>query len=46
MRWEYLHQRFDMELLGGFVGVAQDGGTLCLRPEVGWVVREAPPARV
>jgi len=29
-----------MELLGGFVGVAQDRKTLALRPEIGWAVRE------
>ena len=33
---------FDMEFLGGFVGVAQDQETLTLRPEIGWAVREAP----
>jgi hypothetical protein len=38
--WEYLDQEFDMEFLGGFVGVAQDSHTLCLRPEIGWAVRE------
>ena len=41
-RWEYLDQSFDMEFLGGFVGVAQDRETLTLRPEIGWAVREAP----
>jgi hypothetical protein len=38
--WEYLTDAFDMEFLGGFVGVAQDPATLALRPEVGWAVRE------
>jgi hypothetical protein len=38
--WEYPGNTFDMELLGGFVGVAQDPATLALRPEVGWAVRE------
>ena len=38
--WEYLGAPFDMELLGGFVGVAQDPATLALLPEVGWAVRE------
>jgi hypothetical protein len=37
--WCYLDQRFDMELLGGFVGVAQDSATLALRPEIGWAIR-------
>jgi hypothetical protein len=41
--WEYLEQRFDMEFLGGFVGVAQDPATLTLRPEIGWAVREVTP---
>jgi hypothetical protein len=40
-RWHYLDKTFDMEFLGGFVGVAQDPGTLTLRPEIGWAVREA-----
>ena len=40
-RWEYLDRTFDMEFLGGFVGVAQDQETLALRPEIGWAVREA-----
>jgi hypothetical protein len=38
--WEYLTQGFNMEFLGGFVGVAQDPATLALRPEIGWAVRE------
>jgi hypothetical protein len=38
--WEYLGTSLDMELLGGFVGVAQDPATLALRPEVGWAIRE------
>jgi hypothetical protein len=37
---EYLGTSFDMELLGGFVGVAQDPAVLALRPEVGWAIRE------
>jgi hypothetical protein len=32
---------WDMEFLGGFVGIAQDPTSLCLRPEIGWIVREA-----
>jgi hypothetical protein len=32
--------RWDMELLGGFVGVTQEAETLRLRPEIGWAVRE------
>jgi len=44
-RWDYLDRSFDMEFLGGFVGVAQDQETLTLRPEIGWAVREAPAGR-
>jgi Domain of unknown function (DUF4419) len=40
-RWHYPVRTFDMEFLGGFVGVAQDPETLALRPEIGWAVREA-----
>ena len=43
--WSYLSRVYDMEFLGGFVGVAQDQETLTLRPEIGWAVREAPPGR-
>lgn len=39
--WKHLEQSFPMELLGGFVGVAQDAGTLALRPAIGWAVRDA-----
>jgi len=43
--WEYLDptgnvvRQWKMEFLGGFVGVAQERSTLCLRPEIGWAVR-------
>lgn len=36
-----LDRRWNMELLAGFVGVAQDATSLRLRPEIGWAVREA-----
>jgi len=42
--WNYLETDFEMEFLGGFVGMTQESKTFCLRPEVGWVVREAPPS--
>jgi hypothetical protein len=42
--WQHLDQSYDMEFLGGFVGVAQDEETLTLRPEIGWAVRETPTA--
>ncbi len=38
--WKFLQHEFQMELLGGFAGVAQDPHTLALRPEIGWAVRE------
>ena len=41
-RWNYRDKAYDMEFLGGFVGVAQDSATLTLRPEIGWAVRESP----
>jgi len=41
--WKYFGQRFEMEFLGGFVGVGQDPATLTLRPEIGWAIRETPP---
>jgi len=43
--WEYLDRSFDMEFLGGFVGVSQDRETLLVKPEIGWAVREAGTAR-
>lgn len=36
---------FDMEFIGGLIGVAQDPQTLCLRPEIGWIVREETKGR-
>jgi hypothetical protein len=44
-RWVYFDQLFDMEFVGGLVGVCQDPDSLCLRPEIGWAVREAPATR-
>jgi hypothetical protein len=38
--WKFPGREFEMEFLGGFVGVAQDARTLCLRPEIGWAVCE------
>jgi hypothetical protein len=42
--WNCLEQKFDMEFLGGFVGVAQDSASLALRPEIGWAIRQVVPA--
>jgi hypothetical protein len=36
--WKYFDQSYDMEFLGGFMGVRQDADTR-LRPEMGWAVR-------
>lgn len=38
--WKYLGHSYEMEFLGGFVGVSQDRETLRLRPEIGWAVRD------
>jgi hypothetical protein len=38
--WNYLDRSFEMEFLGGFVGVRQEADTLRLRPEIGWAVRD------
>jgi hypothetical protein len=42
--WKYLKQEFDMEFVGGFVGIVQDSATLALRPEIGWAIRQVVPA--
>ena len=41
--WEHRARPFEMEFLGGFVGVGQSSETMALRPEIGWAVREAGP---
>ena len=38
--WRYNEQQFQMEFLGGFVGIRQDAQTKSLRPEIGWAVRD------
>jgi len=38
--WQYHNRSFQMEFLGGFLGVQQDAETLRLRPEIGWAIRE------
>jgi hypothetical protein len=42
--WTYFDVPFEMEFLGGFVGVRQEADTLRLRPEIGWAVREQTAA--
>ncbi len=39
-KWEYYEIEYDMEFIGGLLGVRQDPDTLCLRPEIGWGVWE------
>jgi hypothetical protein len=39
--WHFRNQSFNMQFLGGFVGVCQDKEALTLKPEIGWAVREA-----
>ena len=41
MRWKYYEQRFGIKLIAGFTGCSQDD-SLTLRPEIGWVIVEAP----
>ncbi len=43
-RWFYYKIFYDMEFLGGFVGIKQDTKDMTLRPEIGWIVREAVTA--
>ncbi|WP_309722092.1 DUF4419 domain-containing protein [Armatimonas sp.] len=38
--WKYLTSEQSMELIAGFIGVAQDPETLAIRPAIGWAVRE------
>lgn len=39
-KWQVYGTTYDMELLGGLVGVAQDETTLAVTPTVGWAVRD------
>ena len=39
-KWKYHTEVYDMEFLGGFVGIKQDLDDLFLRPEIGWVILE------
>ena len=39
-QWKYFETHFDMEFIGGLIGIKQDAQTLCLRPEIGWAVWE------
>ncbi len=44
--WVVLSQKYCMDLLGGFVGVAQDSQSLALSPAIGWAVRDHVPGPV
>lgn len=37
--WEYFFEKFDMQFIGGIVGVSQ-ASDLTLRPEAGWAIKE------
>lgn len=39
-KWQVYGTTYDMELLGGMVGVSQDETTLAVQPTVGWAVRD------
>jgi len=39
-KWKYFNEVFEMNLLGGFIGVSQDTDTKALKPEIGWLVGE------
>jgi hypothetical protein len=30
-----------MEFIGGFIGFSQDNNTFNLKPELGWIIKEA-----
>lgn len=40
-KWLYLGSEYDMEFIGGLIGVSQEPQTLTLRPEIGWAVLPA-----
>ncbi|MEG4499825.1 DUF4419 domain-containing protein [Microcoleus sp. F10-C6] len=40
-KWNYLGNFYEMEFVAGLIGVSQEPESLCLRPEIGWVVMEA-----
>jgi len=43
--WLYYDAKFEMEFLGGFVGVSQNEESLIVRPAIGWAVRDEPAAK-
>lgn len=40
MTWIYFDRTFAMDLIGGFMGIAQDPTTLAIWPAIGWAVRD------
>ncbi|MBM4152321.1 MAG: DUF4419 domain-containing protein [Kiritimatiellaceae bacterium] len=40
--WDCFYRNYEMEFLGGFVGLTQDVPSKTIRPEIGWIVRENP----
>jgi hypothetical protein len=42
--WKYGGTEYQMEFVAGLIGISQDSETLCLRPEIGWAIREARAA--
>jgi hypothetical protein len=36
--WKYFNTDYEMEFVGGLIGITQDPETLCLRPEIGWAI--------
>ena len=39
-KWQYDDTTYDMEFLGGVVGVHQDAKTLAIEPAIGWAIRD------
>jgi hypothetical protein len=39
--WRFVGADYQMEFVGGLMGISQNPTTLCLRPEIGWAVRAA-----
>lgn len=39
--WNYFGTIYDMEFMGGMIGISQDPNIYALEPAVGWIVRES-----
>ncbi|MFN7730397.1 MAG: DUF4419 domain-containing protein [Pirellula sp.] len=44
-QWNHLGTTYNMEFVGGLLGVSQCEQTFAVRPEIGWAVREVKPAK-